>query len=38
MSDKDTGDADSESRDLDDGVDESPLLSFDSNSAHATLG
>jgi CDP-diglyceride synthetase len=33
MSDKDTGDADSESRDLDDGVDESPLLSFDSDSA-----
>ena len=33
MSDKDTGDADSESRDLDDGGDESPLLSFDSDSA-----
>ena len=33
MSDKDTGDADSESRDVDDGPDESPLLSFDSDSA-----
>ncbi len=33
MSDKDTGDADSESRDVDDDPDESPLLSFDSDSA-----
>lgn len=33
MSDKDTGDADSESRDADDDLDESPLLSFGSDSA-----